>query len=125
GVAAKGPQGLGRLDDVLATADDFRRSAPAGRPFHRADDAEERCRTRPGRPPAAPRGTGSGIRRRQSVMTAPVAEPPRNCALCPRLHNFIALWREREPDWFNAPVPTFSASQGDGTVRLLIVGLAP
>jgi uracil-DNA glycosylase family 4 len=52
------------------------------------------------------------------------AEPPRNCALCPRLHDFIALWREREPAWFNAPVPTFAAS-GDESVRLLIVGLAP
>lgn len=61
-------------------------------------------------------------------MHAEVAErpePPRNCALCPRLHDFIALWREREPAWFNAPVPTFIATEGDETVRLLIVGLAP
>ncbi|MEO3387773.1 uracil-DNA glycosylase [Mesorhizobium sp. CAU 1741] len=53
------------------------------------------------------------------------AEPPRDCALCPRLHDFIALWREREPTWFNAPVPTFVAAAGDDTVELLIVGLAP
>lgn len=52
-------------------------------------------------------------------------EPHRDCALCPRLHGFIAEWRGREPGWFNAPVPTFSASEGDDTVRLLIVGLAP
>jgi uracil-DNA glycosylase family 4 len=51
-------------------------------------------------------------------------EPHRDCALCPRLHGFIAEWREREPGWFNAPVPTFAAA-GDETVRLLIVGLAP
>jgi uracil-DNA glycosylase len=50
-------------------------------------------------------------------------EPSRDCALCPRLHAFIAGWREREPDWFNAPVPTWSAP--DETVRLLVVGLAP
>ena len=56
---------------------------------------------------------------------AAVAEPHPDCPLCPRLHDFIALWRTREPDWFNAPVPTFPAAAGDETVRLLIVGLAP
>jgi len=61
------------------------------------------------------------------VSTVPptAAEPDRNCPLCPRLHDFIAEWRAREPDWFNAPVPTFSAAAGDATVELLIVGLAP
>jgi uracil-DNA glycosylase family 4 len=34
-------------------------------------------------------------------------------------------WRAREPDWFNAPVPTFLPAGGNETVRLLIVGLAP
>lgn len=53
------------------------------------------------------------------------AEPHPDCPLCPRLHDFIGQWREREPDWFNAPVPTFSANAGDAGVRLLIVGLAP
>ncbi len=48
-------------------------------------------------------------------------EPPPDCPLCPRLAEFRALWREREPSWHNAPVRTFGA--GDG--RLLIVGLAP
>ncbi len=52
-------------------------------------------------------------------------EPPRDCPLCPRLHNFIAGWRVLEPDWFNAPVPTFIPPAGDASVRLLIVGLAP
>lgn len=56
-------------------------------------------------------------------MTA--CEPPRDCALCPRLHDFIAGWRQREPGWFNAPVPTFMPDAGAGGVRLLIVGLAP
>lgn len=62
------------------------------------------------------------------MMPAPVAvsaEPPRDCPLCPRLHDFIALWRTREPDWFNAPVPTFATEEGDESVELLIVGLAP
>ena len=53
------------------------------------------------------------------------AEPPRDCPLCPRLRDFRELWREREPAWHNAPVPTFTPPDGDETVRLLIVGLAP
>lgn len=53
------------------------------------------------------------------------AEPPCDCGLCPRLSQFRALWREREPAWRNAPVPTFLAARGEESVRLLIVGLAP
>jgi uracil-DNA glycosylase family 4 len=34
---------------------------------------------------------------------------------------FRQQWREREPSWFNAPVPSF----GPRDARLLIVGLAP
>lgn len=60
-----------------------------------------------------------------TTASAATAEPSRDCDLCPRLHDFIALWRTREPQWFNAPVPTFSAIGSDQTVRLLIVGLAP
>jgi uracil-DNA glycosylase len=52
-------------------------------------------------------------------------EPPHDCTLCPRLHDFIASWREREPQWFNAPVPTFLPPEGQDSVRFLIVGLAP
>ncbi|MEP9397251.1 uracil-DNA glycosylase [Mesorhizobium sp. KR2-14] len=52
-------------------------------------------------------------------------EPSRDCALCPRLHDFLTLWRQREPEWFNAPVPTFLPLEGEDGVRLLIVGLAP
>ena len=48
-------------------------------------------------------------------------EPGRDCPLCPRLAAFRAEARAREPDWFNAPVPSF----GDPDARLLIVGLAP
>lgn len=55
----------------------------------------------------------------------PPAEPHRDCPICPRLHGFIAEWRQREPGWFNAPVPTFEAMGGDASVELLIVGLAP
>lgn len=49
------------------------------------------------------------------------AEPDRDCPLCPRLVAFRKANREREPEWFNAPVPNF----GPAAARLLIVGLAP
>jgi uracil-DNA glycosylase family 4 len=52
---------------------------------------------------------------------AAAGKPGRDCPLCPRLVEFRHLWRERKPDWFNAPVPSF----GPATGRLLIVGLAP
>lgn len=52
-------------------------------------------------------------------------EPSHDCPLCPRLHDFIAAWRAKEPGWFNGPVPTFLPPEGPDSVRLLIVGLAP
>src|SRR5580658_7166910 len=54
---------------------------------------------------------------------APAAEeePGRDCPRCPRLVAFRETWREKEPDWFNAPVPSF----GPADARVLIVGLAP
>jgi uracil-DNA glycosylase len=48
-------------------------------------------------------------------------KPGRNCPRCPRLVTFRQTWREREPTWFNAPVPSF----GPVEAQLLIVGLAP
>jgi uracil-DNA glycosylase family 4 len=54
-------------------------------------------------------------------MSCGAAEPDRDCALCPRLQAFRQEWRQREPIWFNAPVPSF----GSPSARLLIVGLAP
>jgi len=52
---------------------------------------------------------------------ATAAEPARDCPYCPRLAVFRRANREREPAWFNAPVPSF----GPREARLLIVGLAP
>ncbi|HEY3778388.1 MAG TPA: uracil-DNA glycosylase [Rhizomicrobium sp.] len=49
------------------------------------------------------------------------SEPPTDCPLCPRLAAFRRTNRERYPDYFNNPVPSFGNPQG----RLLIVGLAP
>lgn len=57
-------------------------------------------------------GTGSA---------AQVAEPGRNCPLCPRLAAFRDEARVKEPDWHNAPVPSW----GEPNSPLLIVGLAP
>ncbi len=53
---------------------------------------------------------------------APAPEQPgRDCGLCPRLVGFRLDNRRTEPDWHNAPVPSFGALDA----RLLIVGLAP
>ena len=50
-----------------------------------------------------------------------VAEPARDCPLCPRL---VAYRRENQaldPSWWNGPAPSF----GDPQARLLVLGLAP
>ena len=57
----------------------------------------------------------------QAPPALPRTEPDRNCPLCPRLKGFRDEARQRHPDWFNSPVPSF----GDPGGRLLIVGLAP
>jgi uracil-DNA glycosylase family 4 len=56
-----------------------------------------------------------------SGSAAKVAEPDRNCPLCPRLAAFRAEARAKEPAWHNAPVPSF----GPSDAPLLVVGLAP
>jgi len=48
-------------------------------------------------------------------------KPGHDCPRCPRLVAYRKTCRAKEPDWFNAPVPSF----GPTTARLLIVGLAP
>ena len=55
-------------------------------------------------------------------LPAPASiEPGRNCPLCPRLAEFRAQARAKEPDWHNSPVASF----GNANAQLLIVGLAP
>jgi uracil-DNA glycosylase len=61
------------------------------------------------------------MRQAKNAEVPPGSTPPRDCPLCPRLAAFRTTWREREPSWFNAPVPAF----GERDARLLIVGLAP
>jgi uracil-DNA glycosylase len=56
-----------------------------------------------------------------SLPAPAAAEPDRNCPLCPRLAEFRAQARAREPGWHNSPVASF----GDSNAQLLIVGLAP
>lgn len=70
---------------------------------------------------AKPLRDSANISTATATLPASVAEPAANCALCPRLAEFRADYRRAEPDWFNAPVPSF----GDPNGRLLIVGLAP
>ena len=55
-----------------------------------------------------------------AAAPAPVA-PGHDCALCPRLVAYRQTNRSANPDWFNAPVPSF----GGLDARLLVVGLAP
>lgn len=47
--------------------------------------------------------------------------PHPDCPLCPRLVEYRNRNRAKEPDWHNAPVPSFGALDA----RLLVVGLAP
>jgi uracil-DNA glycosylase family 4 len=56
-------------------------------------------------------------------MRGPIeaGEPGHDCPRCPRLVAFRKTWRDKQPDWFNGPVPSF----GPLTAPLLIVGLAP
>jgi uracil-DNA glycosylase len=58
--------------------------------------------------------------REAAPVPAPLC-PSRDCALCPRLVAFRAKHRALQPDWHNAPVPSF----GPLPARLLVVGLAP
>lgn len=51
----------------------------------------------------------------------PFYGPPKDCTECSRLAGYRAENRAANPDWFNAPVPSF----GDPAAELLIVGLAP
>lgn len=55
-------------------------------------------------------------------------EPGRDCPLCPRLTDFRHMHREQNPEFFNAPVPSWYPAEqkgGKDAVRLLVVGLAP
>jgi len=54
-------------------------------------------------------------------MAGATSKASHDCPRCPRLVAFRETWRAREPEWFNAPVPSF----GSVNARLLIVGLAP
>ena len=55
------------------------------------------------------------------ARTPSLSKPGRDCPRCPRLVAYRQACRAKEPDWFNAPVPSF----GPREARLLIVGLAP
>jgi len=50
-----------------------------------------------------------------------LAEPGRDCPLCPRLVAYRSENQRQNPDWFNGPAPSF----GDWNGRLLVAGLAP
>lgn len=58
-------------------------------------------------------------------MTTRLADPARDCKICPRLKSYIDDQRVKHPDWHNAPVDTWVCASGDEDVKLLIIGLAP
>jgi uracil-DNA glycosylase family 4 len=49
------------------------------------------------------------------------AIPSPDCALCPRLAAYRLANRAANPDWFNAPVPSF----GPTDAPVIIIGMAP
>ncbi len=51
----------------------------------------------------------------------PPAQPDPDCPLCPRLVTYRRANAAENPDWFNAPVPSF----GPLDAPLLVVGMAP
>ncbi len=57
----------------------------------------------------------------QTSLLSHPPEPPLDCRSCDRLVAFRHHNGAANPEWFNAPVPSF----GDPGGRLLIVGLAP
>ena len=61
------------------------------------------------------------MNRKSTPDIAAPAQPGRECPLCPRLVEFRLKYRASDPEWHNAPVPSF----GPVDARLLIVGLAP
>lgn len=52
---------------------------------------------------------------------AAVAEPGRDCPLCPRLVEYRLANRAKWPEWHNAPVPCW----GPRDARIMVLGLAP
>ncbi len=71
---------------------------------------------RRGRDAVPPREPGGG----QDAIEPSAAYDPA-CRLCPRLAGFLDDVRERHPDYWARPVPSF----GDPRARFVIVGLAP
>jgi uracil-DNA glycosylase len=49
------------------------------------------------------------------------AAPSADCPLCPRLVDYRLANRAANPDWFNAPVPSF----GPIDAPIVIIGMAP
>jgi uracil-DNA glycosylase len=56
-----------------------------------------------------------------AAASADPAAPGPDCPLCPRLAAYRHANRAANPEWHNAPVPSF----GPLSARLLVVGLAP
>ena len=128
-----------RLDAHDAAADGRRRAAPPGRPVRRSRRPAERDRARSGRAagprqrerPAAPRTRAAqrpaapdvGERRFDDddlSRAASRAQPSSRGATarcCPRLVRLPRCNGAAQPDWFNAPVPSFGDRRGAAADR--------
>ena len=63
-----------------------------------------------------------------SLADIAAIEPERDCDLCERLVDFRHTHRKLNPDFHNAPVPTWYPEQqlgGKDAVKLMVVGMAP
>ena len=61
-------------------------------------------------------------------MQRSLIDPDRDCPNCSRLAEFREQYRNSNPDWHNAPVPSWFPSEKNGgkaSVKVLVVGLAP
>lgn len=58
---------------------------------------------------------------RLTTAAADPATPSADCPLCPRLVEYRCANRAANPDWFNAPVPSF----GPIDAPVVVIGMAP
>src|SRR5262245_59970135 len=112
-----------RSDAILPSAWNARRVKAASHATPRTSCSEARLHRAAAMTTSSKTADRKGRTKLSPAIPLSVATgiPEHDCPLCPRLANFRAENRAREPGWFNAPVPAFGSSDA----AVLIVGLAP
>ena len=113
-------------DELRRQADQFLELADIAPEFtRRQTEPRVARRSRCARPPPNRSPIRTTRRERAARPQTPIecarTRAGADCPLCPRLSDYRQANRAANPDWFNAPVPSF----GGLDARLLIVGLAP